>query len=82
MATISTAVAAGLAVTALPRAALSNELKVIDDVDGFSQLPPIQLGIFRSEHSHDRSGLDDLIHNLTEFIDAKMNAYSTHSSYA
>ncbi|MEP1443248.1 MAG: LysR substrate-binding domain-containing protein [Hyphomicrobiales bacterium] len=82
VATISTAVAAGLAIAALPKVAVSSELKVIDDIDGFSCLPPVELGIFRSEGSHDHPGLNDLIQNLKEFIDAKMNAYSTHSSHA
>ncbi|MEP3232637.1 MAG: LysR substrate-binding domain-containing protein [Hyphomicrobiales bacterium] len=79
--TISTAVAAGLAVTVLPKVAISSELKIIDALDGFDQLPPIELGIFRSEHSYDRPGLGDLIRNLTDFIDTKMNAYSTHTSF-
>ena len=76
--TISTAVAAGLAVSALPKIAISSELKIIDDVDGFDQLPDIELGIFRSERSGDRSDLNDLIRNLIDFIDTKINAYSTH----
>lgn len=78
LATISTAVAAGLAVTALPKIAISSELKIIDDLDGFDQLPAIELGIFRSERSEDRSDLNDLIRNLTDFIDTKTNAYSIH----
>lgn len=81
VATISTAVAAGLAVTVLPKVAVSSELKIIDGLAGFDQLPPIELGIFRSEQSHNHSGLSDLIRNLTDFIDAKMNAYNTHSSF-
>lgn len=77
-ATISTAVAAGLAVTALPKVAVSSEHKIIDNLDEFGELPPIEIGVFRSERAYDRSGLNDLIRNLTDFIDSKMNAYSTH----
>ena len=76
--TISTAVGAGLAITALPKIAVSSELKIIDSLDGFDQLPPIELAIFRSERSEDRSEFNDLIRNLTDFIDTKINAYSTH----
>ena len=76
--TIRTAVAAGLAVSALPKIAVSSELKVIDNLEGFDPLPAIKLGIFRSERSEDRPDLIDLIRNLTDFIDTKINAYSTH----
>ena len=76
--TIRTAVAAGLAVSALPKIAVSSELKVIDNLEGFDPLPAIELGIFRSERSEDRPDLIDLIRNLTDFIDTKINAYSTH----
>ena len=76
--TISTAVAAGLAITALPKIAVSSELKIIDNFDGFDPLPAIELGIFRSDRSEDRPDLNDLIRNLTDFIDTKINAYSTH----
>ena len=76
--TISTAVAAGLAVSALPKIAISSELKIIDNFEGFDPLPAIELGIFRSSRSEDRVDLHDLIRNLTDFIDTKINAYSTH----
>ena len=76
--TISTAVAAGLAVSALPKIAVSSELKIIDNFEGFDPLPAIELGIFRSSRSEDRVDLHDLIRNLTDFIDTKINAYSTH----
>ena len=76
--TVRTAVAAGLAVSALPKILVSSELKVIDNLDGFDPLPVIELGIFRSERSEDRADLNDLIRNLTDFIDTKINAYNTH----
>ena len=76
--TISTAVAAGLAISALPKIAVSSELKIIDHLDGFDPLLPIELGIFRSERCEDRADLSNLIRNLTDFIDTKINAYSTH----
>lgn len=82
VATISTAVSAGLAVSALPKIAISNELKIIDDLEGFDRLPAIELGLFRSERLADRPDIDDLIRNLVEFIDKKMNAYNTHSSFS
>lgn len=75
VATIRTAVAAGLAVTALPRGAITDEIMIIDDLPGFDALPPVKLGVYRSEASKEQAHLDDLVHHLSNFIESKMQSY-------
>lgn len=75
VATIRTAVAAGLAVSALPKGAITDEIRIIDSVKGFRPLPPVRLGIYRSETSKERVQLDDLVHQLSGYIESKMRSY-------
>ncbi len=72
VATIRTAVIAGLAVSAFPAGAITDELIVIDDIDGFAPLPPVELAIHRSQQRKSMPELEALVEHMGEFISSKM----------
>ncbi len=78
VATIRTAVIAGLAVSAFPAGAITEELTIIDDIDGFAPLPPVELAIHRSSQRNDMPGLEALVEHMSEFISRKMMQHNLH----
>ncbi len=75
VATIRTAVTAGLAVSALPAGAITPDMTIIDHDEGFTPLPRIELAIHRSPHCTDSPALETLVEYLREFINHKMMAH-------
>ena len=72
VATIRTAVASGLAVTALPVGAISNDIQIIDNVEGFSTLPPVELAIYRSANASSSPQQLELVEHMSDFIEKRM----------
>ena len=75
VATIRTAVASGLAVTALPVGAITDEIQIIDDIGGFAKLPPVELTIYRSRRSMLSPDQNRLVEHMSDFIANRMAKY-------
>ncbi len=72
VATIRTAVASGLAISALPVGAITSDIQIIDDTDGFSTLPPVELAIYRPLQSAPTPEKSKLVEHMSEFISRRM----------
>ena len=77
VATIRAAVVSGLAVTALPVGAITSEIQIIDNVSGFSSLPPVELAIYRSAQSASSAEQTKLVKHMSDFISKRMAQYET-----
>ncbi len=80
VATIRTAVVAGLAVSAFPAGAITSELTIIDDRPGFAPLPPVELAIHQSTQRKNMPELNTLVEHLSEFISRKMKVLEERNS--
>jgi len=80
VATIRTAVASGLAVTALPVGAVTDEIQVIDNIAGFAPLPPVELSIYRSSRSISSPEQNQLVEHMSDFIAKRMAEYNRPTS--
>ena len=63
---------AGLAISAFPHGAITDELTIIDDIEGFAALPPVELAIHRSSQRKSMPELEALVEHLSEYISRKM----------
>ena len=75
VASIRTAVASGLAVSALPAGALTPDIQVIDNENGFSKLPPVELAIHMSDNHTKSEQIPHLVDNMCQFIENQMDGY-------
>lgn len=64
---LSSAVRAGLAVTAMSRAAIPDDFRILGPRDGFPDLPAISLGVASREAGESRA-IDSFIDHLRDYF--------------